>query len=99
MTQYPQNQQYQQSQQNQSSYYANYSHEKDETVSVGEWLTLFLLAIIPIIYIIMMFVWGFGDSTKPSKANYCKAVLIMMAIGMGIFLLIALFGGLLAACM
>ena len=29
----------------------------------------------------MLFVWGFGSNTQPSKANWAKAALIMMGIG------------------
>ena len=47
-------------------------------VSTGDWvLTLFLTAI-PIVGIIMLFVWGFGSGTNPSKANFAKAALIRL---------------------
>ena len=52
----------------------------DETVSIGEWLITLLILAIPLVGIIMMFVWAFGSSKK-SKSNFCKATLIWMLIG------------------
>ncbi len=40
----------------------------------------------------MLFVWGFGDGNK-SRANYCKATLIWIAIGIGISILLSLILG------
>ncbi|PQP81471.1 hypothetical protein C0Q44_22850 [Paenibacillus sp. PCH8] len=53
-------------------------------------LTLFLM-MIPIVNIIMLFVWAFGDS-NPSKANYAKAALLWAAIGIVIYILIMVLG-------
>lgn len=49
--------------------------------SVGDWvLTLFLMCI-PCVGLIMLFVWAFGSNTNVSKANWAKAQLIWVAIG------------------
>ena len=50
-------------------------------ISVGEWIITTIILAIPIIGFIMLFVWGFGSNTQPSKANWAKAALIMMGIG------------------
>ena len=52
----------------------------DNDVSVKEWLITNLILCIPIINIVMMFVWAFSNSEKPSKSNYFKAQLIFVAI-------------------
>ena len=49
-------------------------------VSVGNWLVTYLLMCIPIVNLIMLFVWGFGGGTPVSKANWAKASLIWMVI-------------------
>ncbi|MCZ1268554.1 hypothetical protein CS562_06715 [Paenibacillus sp. LK1] len=49
-------------------------------------LTLFLM-MIPLVNIIMLFVWAFGDS-NPSKANYAKAALLWAAIGIVVYILV-----------
>ena len=49
-------------------------------ISVGEWIITTIILAIPIIGFIMLFVWGFGSNTQPSKANWAKATLIMIGI-------------------
>ena len=44
-------------------------------MSVGEWMLTLLILALPLVNIIMMFV-----CTNPTKANYCKASLIWIAI-------------------
>ena len=49
-------------------------------VTFGEWLLTLFLAAIPLVGIILLFVWAFGTSAKPSKANWAKAGLAWAAI-------------------
>ena len=49
-------------------------------ISVGEWVITIIIIAIPIVGFIMLFVWGFGSNTQPSKANWAKASLIMIGI-------------------
>lgn len=70
-------------------------------VSLGDWmLTIFLLSL-PLVNIILLFVWGFGEQTPISKKNFARASLIWMGIGIILSILfgsaiIALLGGLAA---
>lgn len=50
-------------------------------VRVGEWVITILLLAIPIVNLVMLFVWSFGGGANPSKANFAKASLIWMVIG------------------
>ncbi|MBQ7973189.1 MAG: hypothetical protein IJ291_07025 [Lachnospiraceae bacterium] len=59
------------------------------TVSTADWFWSMLLLCIPLVNLIMLFVWAFGSS-KPSKRNFGKAYLIWMLVGIGISLLIGL---------
>lgn len=54
-------------------------------MSVGEWLISMLIMIIPIVNIVMLFIWGFG-SPDPRR-NYARASLIWMAICIGVAVL------------
>ena len=63
-------------------------------ISVGEWVITIIIIAIPIVGFIMLFVWGFGSNTQPSKANWAKAALIM--IGISIVLSFLFLGSLLA---
>lgn len=51
-----------------------------EAVSLKEWMITMLILMVPIVNIVMMFVWAFGSETNPSKANYFKAALIFSLI-------------------
>jgi cell division protein FtsW (lipid II flippase) len=58
--------------------------ENNQIVKTGDWvLTLFICAI-PLIGIIMLFVWAFSGGTNPSKANWAKASLIWLVIGISL---------------
>jgi len=59
-----------------------------QPMSVGDWILTLMLTAIPLIYIIMLFVWVFNKNTHPSKVNFAKANLIMIALVIGIFTVI-----------
>ena len=62
-------------------------------MSVGDWiLTLFITAI-PLIGLVMLFVWAFGSGDNPNKTNYAKGALILYAIMIGIYLVIVIMFG------
>jgi hypothetical protein len=57
-------------------------------ISFGEWfLTLFLTSI-PIVGIVLLFVWAFSSTTNPNKANWAKAGLAWAAIVLVLYLII-----------
>lgn len=66
-------------------------------VSVGDWILTYLLLCIPIVNIILVFVWAFGQNTPVSKSNWAKALLIWMLIGTCLYVVLFLFLGLGAA--
>ena len=56
------------------------NHSKRD-VTVGEWIVIFLLMLIPIVNIILLFVWAFGSENTPeSQKNWAKAKLIFWLI-------------------
>ena len=59
-------------------------------LTVGDWIITSIILAIPIVGFVMLFVWGFGSNTHPSKANWAKASLIVMGIG---FVIIVVFFG------
>lgn len=52
-----------------------------EEVTLGDWMVTILLSAIPVVNLVMLFLWAFGSTTNPSKANWAKATLIWMVIG------------------
>jgi glycopeptide antibiotics resistance protein len=60
-------------------------------ISLGEWIITFIVLAIPLVNIIMLFVWAFSSGTNPSKQNFCRAMLIVYLVCIVVFFL---FGGL-----
>jgi hypothetical protein len=60
-------------------------------MSLGDWIITLIVLAIPIVGLVMMFVWAFSSGTNPNKANLCKAYLIFALITIVCFFL---FGGL-----
>ena len=64
-----------------------------EPVTFGEWIIFWLIMCVPCLNIIMLFVWAFGSNTKLSKANFCKAYLVVYAVILVLIIIIfAIFG-------
>ena len=64
------------------------SQKNVSVVSVGNWVVTLLITAIPIVNIILLFVWAFSDSTPVSKANWAKATLIWFAVALFIWLFV-----------
>lgn len=75
--------------QNQYNYppYAVPVRNYDE-MTLGKWVgTIIVTTFFGIISLVFLFVWGFGDGPE-SRKNYCKAMLIVEAISIGVGILI-----------
>ena len=68
------------SSQNQGNYYQNQHDPNKDVMGMGEWLITLIVLAIPCVNIIMYFVWAFGNGNENRK-NFCRAGLIMMAVG------------------
>ena len=85
--------------------YANYNQgpfqgpsltpmEMEEPVGTGEWVGLLVLStFVPCIGIILMLVWAFGNTEKKSKANFCKAFLIVWLIKLALYAILFIIWG------
>ncbi|MFN2428366.1 MAG: hypothetical protein ABR574_00005 [Cryomorphaceae bacterium] len=62
-------------------------------LSVKDWMITILITAIPLVGLIMLFVWAFGENTNPSKSNWAKATLLWYVIFIVLgFVFVALFG-------
>ena len=75
---------------------AQLAERESSPISLGDWMITMLILCIPLVGIIMLFVWGFADGTHPSKRDFCRAYLIWMLIGIVIFVLFLIMGGMAA---
>ncbi len=64
-----------------------------EVMSVKEWFITTLILAIPMVGLIMLFVWGFGAGHNPNKANWAKAMLLWYAVLVALTIFIFLIFG------
>ena len=72
---------------------------EQKPVTVGNWMLTTLLMSIPVVNLILLFVWAFGGGTPESKSNWAKAALLWGVIGIVIYVVLFLVMGLGAAAM
>ena len=73
----------------------------DEVITTLGWLGTSLVLIVPILGLVLYFVWAFGTEGNLNRRNYCRASLILMAVALGLgilttVMLVIFFGGMLA---
>jgi hypothetical protein len=62
---------------------------EEHTISIGEWILMFIVQCIPIVDIIMLIIWAL-DTSNRTRANYARAIIILTLIAI---LLAVVFGG------
>jgi hypothetical protein len=60
---------------------AYYGRPGTEPLSVGQYIGMLLLMCVPILGVILLFMWSFGGSVNLNKKNYARAMLIVCATG------------------
>ena len=71
-----------------------------EPLTTGQFLLMDLILIIPLVGLIMCFVWAFGDGSNLNRKAWAKAKLIWMLIGIVLtILLVLLLAGTITAIM
>lgn len=56
------------------------SNEMEEVLGMKEYLKMYLLMMVPILNLVLLFTWGFGQDVNKNKRNLAKVLLIFMAI-------------------
>ena len=64
------------------------ANKTNKVVSTSEWVLTNLIMLIPIVNIIMLFIWAFNNKTNLNKSNWAKASLIVWAIGFVFYFII-----------
>jgi hypothetical protein len=63
--------------------------QTEKPLTTGEWVVTHLVLFIPIVNIVMHFVWAFGEGNI-SRRNFCRARLLLFAIALGIAMFVSL---------
>lgn len=62
-------------------------------MSPKDWTLTLFLSSLPVIGLILLFIWAFGSETNPVKMNFAKGALILFAIVIVCYVMIfAIFG-------
>lgn len=52
----------------------------NEPISSFEWIKTLLLMLVPVLNIVLIFVWAFSVNANPNKSNWARATLIRWII-------------------
>ena len=75
-------------------------NSNQKPMSVKDWLITLLLMAIPVVGIVLLFVYAFGNNENVNKQNWAKAQLIMIGIVLALVIFcLLLFGSIFAATM
>lgn len=70
--------------------------DENAPLTVGQFLLMDLICIVPVLNLIMLVMWGFGAEPNANRKNWARSRLVWVAISMGatiLVLLLALLGG------
>ena len=62
-------------------------NQNQKPMSVKDWLITLLILAIPVVGLVMLFVYAFGNNGNVNRQNWAKAQLIVMAIVLGFVIL------------
>lgn len=79
---------YQYAPQPQPNYYQQAPAADTAPLRVGQYIGMFLIFCIPLVNIIMLFVWAFSSGTNLNKKNFARAYLIIVAVVIVLYLLL-----------
>lgn len=102
-TQYQQQQQYGAFQQPYGQGYQQpyqpYNASAEKPMSVGSWVgTILLTSMFGVISLILLLIWAFSNDVPLAKKNYCRAMLIVELIAVGlVIILFIIFAGVLGS--
>ena len=54
--------------------------KNQDTLSVGDWMIILLLITIPVVNLIMLFLWALSSDTNVTKSNFAKAALLWFVV-------------------
>lgn len=62
-------------------------------LTLQDWMVTILITFIPLVNIVMYFVWAFGEGTHPSKKTWAQASLLWLVISIVLSMIFFAFFG------
>ncbi|MGI9533966.1 MAG: hypothetical protein ACR2NW_03365 [Thermodesulfobacteriota bacterium] len=72
---------------------SNIVNSEHKPLSVTDWIIVFLLICLPILGIILVIYWSFGDNINVNKKNFSKAMLIFFVFAFLLAIIFAILFG------
>lgn len=69
------------------------SYQSSSVMTTKDWLITIIISCIPLVGIIMLFVWAFGSDTPETKGNWAKAMLLFFVLMIVLWIVISLVFG------
>jgi hypothetical protein len=54
--------------------------KNQDTLSVGDWMIVLLLISIPVVNVVMLFIWALSSGANETKSNFAKAALMWFVV-------------------
>jgi len=54
--------------------------KNQDTLSVGDWMIVLLLISIPVVNVVMLFIWALSSEVNETKSNFAKAALMWFVV-------------------
>lgn len=70
---------------------ANYAQPGREPLGVGQYIGMFLLMCVPLLNVILLFMWSFGGSVNLNKKNFARASLLLGVIAIVLSIVFSVF--------
>ena len=67
--------------------------DEAEVISVGNWIVTFIVLSIPLVNLVVLAYWAFGNSALPSKRNFAQAAFVLCCVGILLYVVGALVAG------
>ncbi|MED1785784.1 hypothetical protein P4V43_28620 [Brevibacillus fortis] len=60
--------------------------ENERVMSVKDWVITFLIMMVPVVNLVMYFVWAFGSEGNLNRKNWAKANLLILGVCIALYL-------------
>lgn len=74
----------------QTSEYAYENRSNSAPLSVGDYVIMYLLLVIPFVNLVLLFVWAFGSDVNLNRKNFARATLLIPVLSIALVILMVM---------